>query len=82
MAAFQLPLAARYDWPTVLLSMAAAILASAVALFVVSRKMLTTAGTISGSVLTGGGIATMHYHWRENPVTQPSAFNAARAGPW
>ncbi|MGA8706018.1 MAG: MHYT domain-containing protein, partial [Steroidobacteraceae bacterium] len=34
MAAFQLPVAARYDWPTVLLSMAAAILASAVALFV------------------------------------------------
>ena len=61
MAAFQLPVAARYDWPTVLLSMAAAILASAVALFVVSRKTLTTAGTITGSVLMGGGIATMHY---------------------
>ena len=61
MAAFQLPVPVRYDWPTVLLSMAAAILASAVALFVVSRKVLTTEATITGSVLMGCGIATMHY---------------------
>jgi two-component system, sensor histidine kinase and response regulator len=61
MAAFQLPVPARYDWPTVLLSMAAAILASAVALFVVSRKILTTKATITGGVLMGGGIASMHY---------------------
>jgi two-component system, sensor histidine kinase and response regulator len=61
MAAFQLPVPVRYDWPTVLLSMAAAILASAVALFVVSRKVLTTKATITGSVLMGCGIATMHY---------------------
>jgi two-component system, sensor histidine kinase and response regulator len=61
MAAFQLSIPVRYDWPTVLLSMAAAILASAVALFVVSREKLTTGATITGSVLMGSGIATMHY---------------------
>src|SRR5271170_182057 len=36
MEAFQLPLPMRYFWPSVLLSMIAGILASAVALFVVS----------------------------------------------
>ena len=38
MLAFLLPMPVQYDWPTVLLSLFAAILASAVALFVVSRK--------------------------------------------
>ena len=37
MEAFRLPVLVRYDWPTVVLSMVAAILASAVALFVVTR---------------------------------------------
>ena len=61
MAAFRLPVPVRYDWPTVLVSMAAAILASAVALFVVSRKTLTTSAAVIGAVLMGGGIAAMHY---------------------
>jgi signal transduction histidine kinase len=61
MEAFRLPVPVRYDWPTVLLSMVAAILASAVSLFVVSRKTLTTASAIAGSLLMGGGIASMHY---------------------
>src|SRR6202020_315875 len=38
MLAFQLPLPVQYDWPTVLLSLLAAVGASAIALFVVSRK--------------------------------------------
>ncbi|MBV9622502.1 MAG: hypothetical protein JOZ14_00815, partial [Acidobacteria bacterium] len=38
MLAFSLPVAVRYHWPTVLLSLLAAVFASAVALFVVSRK--------------------------------------------
>jgi hypothetical protein len=38
MLAYSLPVAILYHWPTVLLSLPAAILASAVALFVVSRK--------------------------------------------
>ena len=61
MEALRLPIPVRYDWPTVLLSMAVAILASAVALFVASRKTLTTTVAVLGSVLMGGGIAGMHY---------------------
>jgi two-component system, sensor histidine kinase and response regulator len=61
MEALRLPVPVRYDWPTVLLSMAVAILASAVALFVASRKTLTTTVAVLGSVLMGGGIAAMHY---------------------
>jgi two-component system, sensor histidine kinase and response regulator len=60
-AAFQLPVPVRYELPTVLVSMVAAILASVVALFVVSRKTLTKTSTINGGVLMGCGIATMHY---------------------
>ena len=61
MEALRLPVQVRYDWPTVLLSMAVAILASAVALFVASRNTLTTTVAVLGSVLMGGGIAAMHY---------------------
>jgi two-component system sensor histidine kinase/response regulator len=61
MEAFRLPILVRYDWPAVLLSMVAAILASAVALIVLSRQTMTTTAAVAGSVLMGGGIATMHY---------------------
>jgi two-component system sensor histidine kinase/response regulator len=61
MEALRLPVQVRYDWPTVLLSMIVAILASAVALFLASRKTLTTTVAVLGSVLMGGGIAAMHY---------------------
>lgn len=61
MLAFQLPLPVRYDWPTVLLSLLAAILASAVALFVVSRQRMGVVRALLGSIVMGSGIATMHY---------------------
>jgi two-component system, sensor histidine kinase and response regulator len=61
MEAFRLPVLVGYDWPTVVLSMVAAILASAVALFVVTQASLTTPAALVGSVLMGGGIASMHY---------------------
>jgi two-component system, sensor histidine kinase and response regulator len=61
MEGFRLPIEVRYDWPTVLLSMVASISASAVALFVVSRKTMGITATIIGSMLMGGGIAAMHY---------------------
>jgi two-component system, sensor histidine kinase and response regulator len=61
MEAFRLPVRVGYDWPTVVLSMVAAILASAVALFVVTQANLTTPAALIGSVLIGGGIASMHY---------------------
>ena len=61
MEAFHLPVPVLYDWPTVVLSMVAAVLASAVALTVVSRKTMGLPAAILGSVLMGSGIAAMHY---------------------
>jgi len=61
MLAYSLPIAVSYDWPTVLLSLLAAILASAVALFVVSRKKMDLLSICAGSLLMGSGIAAMHY---------------------
>jgi diguanylate cyclase (GGDEF)-like protein/PAS domain S-box-containing protein len=61
MQAMRLPVPVKYDWPTVLLSMLAAVLASGVALFVVSRKTMGIAFAIAGSILMGSGIAAMHY---------------------
>lgn len=61
MLAFHLPVPVQYDWPTVLLSLLAAILASAVALFVVSRREMSAGRALFGSLFMGGGIATMHY---------------------
>jgi len=40
MLAFRLPVPVEYDWPTVLLSLLAAIFASAVALFAASRRKM------------------------------------------
>ena len=61
MLAFHLPTPVLYDWPTVLLSLLAAVLASASALFVVSRKKMGLLQASFGSIFMGGGIATMHY---------------------
>jgi NO-binding membrane sensor protein with MHYT domain/signal transduction histidine kinase len=61
MLAFILPTPLAYHWPTVLLSLFAAILASAVALYVVSRQKMGVSRAVAGSVLMGGGIASMHY---------------------
>jgi two-component system, sensor histidine kinase and response regulator len=61
MLAFRLPVPVAYDWPTVVLSLGAAIAASAVALFVVSREKMGRLQAIVGSVFMGGGIASMHY---------------------
>src|SRR5215469_7115331 len=61
MLAFTLPIPVLYDWPTVLLSLIAAVFASAVALFVVSRKEMDWGRAVIGSAIMGGGIATMHY---------------------
>src|SRR5712692_2100234 len=61
MLAFSLPVPVGYQWPTVLLSLMAAILASAFALYVVSRQKLGLARALTGSLVMGGGIAAMHY---------------------
>jgi PAS domain S-box-containing protein len=61
MLAFTLPLPILYDLPTVILSLLAAVLASAVALFVVSRHAVTTLDAAFGSLSMGGAILAMHY---------------------
>jgi len=61
MLAFVLPIPVAYHWPTVLLSLLAAILASVVALGVVSRQKMGWFRALAGSVLMGAGIASMHY---------------------
>src|SRR5262245_10474773 len=61
MLAFALPIPVAYDWPMVLLSLLAAVLGSASALFVVSRKKMGIVAAFIGSVMMGSGIATMHY---------------------
>jgi PAS domain S-box-containing protein len=61
MLAYSLPVTIFYHWPTVLLSLLAAVLASAVALFVVSRNEMGPLRIGMGGLLMGTGIATMHY---------------------
>src|ERR1700751_4535862 len=61
MLAFILPIPVAYHWPTVLLSLLAAILASAIALYMVSRQKMGVSRAVAGSALMGAGIASMHY---------------------
>jgi len=61
MLAFRLPIPVRYDWPIVLLSLSAAIFASAAALHVASGHGMSLWRTLSGSIVMGGGIGAMHY---------------------
>src|SRR4030081_1841126 len=61
MLAFILPIPVAYHWPTVLLSLFVAILASVIALYVVSRQKMGASRAVAGSVLMGTGIASMHY---------------------
>jgi two-component system sensor histidine kinase/response regulator len=53
MLAFRLPISVSYDWPTVLMSLFAAMFASGVALFVVSRKTMGVASTAAGHMESG-----------------------------
>lgn len=61
MLAYHLPVAVYYHIPTVVLSLAAAIGASFVALLVVSRPHISIGHVAIGSVLMAVGISGMHY---------------------
>jgi two-component system, sensor histidine kinase and response regulator len=61
MLAFSLPVPARYFPPTVVMSLLAAIFASAVALYVASRQKMDSLSAAIGSIIMGSGIAGMHY---------------------
>jgi len=59
--AFQLPLPVVYHWPTVLAAFAVSVLASALALYMVSRQTLGRLEVCFGSLIMGSGIAALHY---------------------
>jgi PAS domain S-box-containing protein len=59
--AFRLPVTVDYHWPTVLVSLAVAIFASAVALYVVSRQKMGPVQALTGSLIMGVGMAATHY---------------------
>ena len=61
MLAYSLPIRLSYDLGITLLSLLAAIVVSAFALFVVTRKTLTIAHLLGGGLLMGLGICGMHY---------------------
>ena len=61
MLAYKLPVPVFYDWPTVLASLLAAILAAGVALWIASREEIGLIRVILGGGLMGVGIALMHY---------------------
>ncbi len=61
MLALRLPVSVEYHWPTVLVSLFVAILASAVALYVASRQKMGPVEALTGGVIMSTGIAGMHY---------------------
>jgi len=61
MLAFHLPVPITYDIPLAFLSVLAAIAASALALFIVSRERLGTGSLVLGGVCMGAGVGAMHY---------------------
>src|SRR3982074_678537 len=61
MLAFILPIPVAYHWPTVLLSLLAAMLASVVAMASLLSSQLGALRALAGSVLMGAGISSMHY---------------------
>lgn len=61
MLAFRLPVPVGYHWPTVLVSLVIAVLASAITLYVATRQKMGPVQAWTGSFIIGGGIAAMHY---------------------
>jgi diguanylate cyclase (GGDEF)-like protein/PAS domain S-box-containing protein len=61
MLAYQLPVPVRYELSTTFASMAAAIIASGCALYVVTRDALTAPRLVLSGVILGAGIGVMHY---------------------
>ncbi len=59
--AFRLPVTVDYHWPTVLASLSIGVLASAIALYVATRKKMGPVQAWTGSFIIGGGVAALHY---------------------
>lgn len=61
MLAYKLPIPIAYDLPTVIVSLIVPIVASLVALYLVSRQHLTKIVLFAGAIFMGFTIASMHY---------------------
>jgi len=61
MLAFKLPVAVAYDVPTVLVSLVAAIVASGIALYIASSRVLSLPKLLIGGIFMGLAIVAMHY---------------------
>jgi two-component system sensor histidine kinase/response regulator len=61
MLAFHLPVPVQYHWPTALAALLVAIFASAVSLYVMSRRQMGRIEALTGSSVMGAGIAGLHY---------------------
>lgn len=61
MLAFILPITVAYDVPIVIISLLVAILASALAMFIVSRQEMRLLQLVGGGIVMGVAIAGMHY---------------------
>ncbi len=61
MLAYRMPMPVLYDWPTVLVSLLAAVCSSGIALQIASRATLSWGRTALGALCMGSGIAAMHY---------------------
>lgn len=61
MLAFSLPVPISYNWPVAFVSLLIVVVASAVALYVVSRGKMGAVQILTGGVITGGGITATHY---------------------
>jgi len=71
MLAFSLPVPMGYDTPITLLSMLIAIVVSGFALYTVSRDKVSVRNLVTGGVLMGIGIASMHYTGMAAMLTSP-----------
>src|SRR3984957_21325541 len=61
LSGLKVPVPVSYDWRMVLQSFFVAVLASSLALYLVSRKIMSNVRAIGGGVLIGFGIAPLHY---------------------
>ncbi|MBO1518255.1 MHYT domain-containing protein [Oceanisphaera pacifica] len=71
MLAFNLPIALGYDVPLTFISLLIAIASSALALHLVCKETLPIKRLISGGILMGGGVASMHYTGMEAMLMTP-----------
>ena len=74
MLAFSLPIDLGYNVPLTLLSLLIAIASSALALYLVCQDKLPLGRLLSGGILMGLGIASMHYTGMEAMLMNPYIF--------